>query len=208
MRRIIIGLGCSYLFCGFLHAENLGVIGHTFPIHEESLLTVILKRLEEAEKSGKLDVMNKEFASKAKDSAQHPRPVENLARATMPRTRIHDPSLHVKDDVVDHEGRLIAKAGTIINPLDTLSWGEPLLFLDGRDDEQVAWGLRQVGKITLTGGAPLQLEERVGRPIYFDQGGTITRRFDIRALPARVSQAGNRLKVEEIVLETEKTGRN
>jgi conjugal transfer pilus assembly protein TraW len=35
---------------------------------------------------------------------------------------------------------------------------------------------------------------------YFDQGGKLIKKFGITQVPARVSQDGNRLKVEELLL--------
>ena len=207
--RTLWGLALTALsFVTTLHAKNLGVHAQTFPIAEASLLDVMLERLHLAKASGALDTLNKEFVERVKESALNPQPVSGLIRATFPRTVLHDPSLHITQDVKDHEGRLIAGKGTIINPLDTLSWGEPLLLVDARDEEQVAWAQKELGKITLVGGSSLQLEESLNRPVYFDQGGTITRRFGIRAVPARVSQAGNRLKIEEIALVSNPTVKN
>ncbi len=41
---------------------------------------------------------------------------------------------------------------------------------------------------------------RVMVPVYYDQQGTLTRRFGIRQVPALVSQEGSRLRIDEVVL--------
>lgn len=53
-------------------------------------------------------------------------------------------------------------------------------------------------KIILTGGRPLELEREVGNPIYFDQFGELTNKFNIAHVPAIVEQDGKYLKVTEI----------
>mgnify|MGYP003553158158 FL=1 len=53
-------------------------------------------------------------------------------------------------------------------------------------------------RIILTGGRPLELEREVGNPIYFDQFGELTGRFNIAHVPAIVEQDGKYLKVTEI----------
>ena len=64
------------------------------------------------------------------------------------------------------------------------------------DITQVA--ARDDSKIILTGGKPLELESEVGHPVYFDQFGELTSRFNIAHVPAIVEQDGKYLKVTEI----------
>jgi conjugal transfer pilus assembly protein TraW len=59
-------------------------------------------------------------------------------------------------------------------------------------------------KIILTGGRPLELEREVGNPIYFDQFGELTGRFNIAHVPAIVEQDGKYLKVTELNIDINK----
>ena len=88
------------------------------------------------------------------------------------------------------------------NPLDSVALRVPLLFLDGDDPAQIAWALRQDpnAKLILVKGAPLELMKARQRRFYFDQGGNLTEKFGIRAVPARVRQNGRVLEVSEIAL--------
>lgn len=181
-------------------AKSLGKHGTVFAIKEESLLDVIEARLMSAQKEGKIQKLNQEFAARVQESALNPKPLEGISKAVMARAFYYDPSLHMEQDIKDHEGRLIARKGTVLNPLDYLSWGDPLLIIDGRDEEQLEWSLTQQGKIVFVAGSSIEAERRVKRPIYFDQAGKITSKFSIRCVPARVSQSGKRLKIEELVL--------
>ncbi|MFN7365596.1 MAG: type-F conjugative transfer system protein TraW [Alphaproteobacteria bacterium] len=199
MRRSFVFLFLTIPFMD-ADAKSLGKQGAVFPIKEESLIDVIQSRLMAAQKEGKIEKLNQEFAKRVKESALNPKPVEGLSKATFPRSFYYDPSLRIEQDIKDHEGRFIAKKGTVLNPLDYLSWGEPLLLIDGLDEEQLQWSLTQKGKVVFVSGSSIEAEGRLKRPIYFDQAGKITSKFSIRCVPARISQSGKRLKIEELVL--------
>jgi conjugal transfer pilus assembly protein TraW len=199
MRRSFVFLFLTIPFMD-ADAKSLGKQGAVFPIKEESLIDVIQSRLMAAQKEGKIEKLNQEFAKRVKESALNPKPVEGLSKATFPRSFYYDPSLRIEQDIKDHEGRFIAKKGTVLNPLDYLSWGEPLLLIDGLDEEQLQWSLTQKGKVVFVAGSSIEAEGRLKRPIYFDQAGKITSKFSIRCVPARISQSGKRLKIEELVL--------
>ena len=64
----------------------------------------------------------------------------------------------------------------------------------------VVWAAQQPGKIILVKGAPLALEKQYHRWFYFDQAGLLTRKFAITQVPARITQFGKMLKIEEIKL--------
>ena len=49
-------------------------------------------------------------------------------------------------------------------------------------------------------GAPLELMKARQRRFYFDQGGKLTQKFGIKAVPARVRQSGRMLEISEIAL--------
>ena len=181
-----------------LDIEDFGTRGHTFSIQEKSLLKVIEERLEAAEKSGKLWGMQRQFQKKVKHSVSNPRPVSGLSRTEQERTFFFDPSIENKKDIKDHLGRLVIPKGAKANPLETLSWGDPFLFIDGSDEEQVNWAKTQVGKIILIKGKPLSLSKETGRWFYFDQGGALVRKLGIKQVPAKVSQEGLKLKIEEM----------
>jgi conjugal transfer pilus assembly protein TraW len=61
---------------------------------------------------------------------------------------------------------------------------------------------RYAGRIKpiLTGGSYLDLMKDWRVPVYYDQSGTLTRRFGIRQVPALVSQDGLRLRIDELGL--------
>src|SRR5690606_20754021 len=146
---------------------------------------------------------------KTRERLNRPEPVENVRKTVNPRSFAYDPSIRVSDDLKDHEGRIFHHKGTNVNPLETRSLPRPLLFVAGDDEGQVAWALQQFKqsnadakpKIILVKGAPFALSDKLGFPIYFDQSGTLTKKFRITQVPARVSQKEKILWVEEVCYE-------
>jgi len=185
-------------------AQDLGVVGPVYPIAEPSLLDVILNQLHQAQKNGVLSRLQREAEQRARRGIEQPAAVPGVTRTTRPRTFYFDPSIVVPYAVTDVEGRVIVAPGTMVNPLDTVALSQPLVFLDGRDAEQVARA-REIldarggrAKVILTGGSYLDLMRRWKRPVFFDQQGAITEKLGIRHVPAIVSQEGKRLRIDEI----------
>jgi len=183
--------------------KDFGVVGTTFEIKEEDLLEVIEKKLQQMSVDGSLETHQKQMADKAQEKIKRPNPVEGIQHTTKPRSFLYDPSLTVPYDLKDHEGRVFHAKGTKVNPLDFKSLSKPLLFIDGDEKAQVEWAMEQepLAQIILTGGSPFELMEKLDRPIYFDQGGTLTKKLGIVQVPARVTQQDKTLLIEEILLD-------
>jgi len=79
-----------------------------------------------------------------------------------------------------------------------------LLFVDGRREAEIAWALSHDGpaKIVLLAGRPLELMRRHRRPFFFDQGGRLAARFSLRFTPSLVEQAGSRLRITEVPVQS------
>jgi conjugal transfer pilus assembly protein TraW len=184
-----------------LHAKDLGVYGETFPIAEENLLEVIRKKLANMEADGSLAQVQKKIAQKAREKILKPSPLKGLIKTKTPRHWTYDPSMTIESNIKDHKGNFIASKGDVINPLDRVSWGAPLLFLDGDDHEQVAWAKTQhvLSKWVLVKGSPVDLEEKLKHPVYFDQAGVLVNKFGIQQVPCRISQKDRKLLVEELI---------
>lgn len=178
--------------------QDFGTRGKVFPIKEESLLVEITRKLKVAKEDGSLEKLQNEFTQKVKDKINRPNPVANVKRAKENRSWTYNPTYRQDKDIKDGRGNIIVRAGTTVNALDTMSWGEPIIFIDGDDKEQVAFAKKQKGKITLTRGAPLELANNIGRRVYFDQGGILCAKFKIENVPAKVEQEGNLLRVSEV----------
>jgi conjugal transfer pilus assembly protein TraW len=179
-------------------------LGPTAPIIEVDLRDAIMKTLKQKEASGEIARLQKEAAERGRRSIEEPNPVEGLKRTETPRTFYLDPTFTQPTTIKDHLGRVIAAAGTIVNPLEYVTLRTRMLFFDGRDPAQVktAFSLiendREGLKPVLVGGKYIELMRNRKVRLYFDQGGSLVRRFGIKQVPAIVSQEGYRMRVDEI----------
>jgi len=185
-------------------AGRAEVLGPLYPIAEPDMLEQIEARLRAMERSGELQRLTQEGQQRAIRSAQYPKAVEGVGKSIANRTYTFDPSVRVPRDVTDDRGRVLVKAGTVVNPLDYVSMGRWLVFFDGRDAGQVALAHRlgeQYGwaiKPVLVAGGPLDISRRWKRQVYFDQGGFLVQRLGIRNVPALVTQQGKVLRIDEL----------
>ena len=189
-------------------ARDYGQQGAVWPVVEPDLLAQIHARLTRLEKTGETARLNEELKRRTIARVNRPEPVAGIGSAAATRSWRFDPTITVERDIADDKGRVIIAAGTRVNPLDTVPLRAPLVFLDGDDPAQLAWAVRRFSptraKLILVRGAPLELMKARQRRFYFDQGGKLTKRFGIRAVPARVRQQGRLLAVSEIALPAKK----
>ena len=186
------------------HAQHLGVIGPVYPIAEPSLLALIQSKLRELAADGGLERLQRESQARIRRQIEDPSPVAGISRTATARTFHFDPSIEVPYPISDADGRLIVAPGTRVNPLDVVSLSRPLFFFDARDAEQVERARRELAehrgqvKLILTGGSYLDLMRRWKQTVYYDQQGLLTTRLGIRQVPARVTQDGRRLRIDEL----------
>lgn len=193
MARFLILL----LICSTLHAKDFGIVGHAFPIIEQDIVEYIRERLSAItpEEQEKILKITKERI----ESIKAPRPI-NLPKARANRTFYFDPSITANEDIKDLDGVVIISKGTRYNPLEHVSLRNDLLFFDATQEAHLTWAELSQGQWILTNGRPIDLEEERCFPVYFDQEGSLSKKLGIRAIPARVSQDGTSLKIEEIQL--------
>ncbi len=182
-------------------ARELGTHGVIYPIEEEDPLILIQQKLKGMEERGELERHNQELQKKTKTAIERPKPVDGMTRASKNRVFYYDPTYVVSEDIKDHKGQIIHKKGTKINPLQTVSLSQSLLFFDGDNEEQVAFAKKNLKensvKLILVNGAPLALSDEWSVPVYFDQGGLLTKKLGIQHVPSLVQQEGLRLRIEE-----------
>lgn len=186
-------------FCGSVSCKDFGIRGQTFPIEEESFLDFLARTLNAKDATQKMEKVRADLI----ENFQNPSPVKGLKETEKFRSFLVDPSFEVKKDIKDREGKVLVKAGTVINPLKQVSISSNLIFFDGSNEKHLVWARQQTGdcKWILVKGKPIELEEQEKRAVYFDQNGIYTSRFLIEHVPSRVSQKGNLLLIEEMVLE-------
>lgn len=187
-------------------AGDLGTHGQTFDIAERDILEMISEQLKRAEASGRMGQLQDEFKRRVQAKVERPNPVPGLVRTVEPRSWLFDPSIILPQDFSDHRGRVFARAGQRINPLERLpGFDRILIFLDGDDAAQVDWAvgqLREGGehrvRLILTKGAPMELMRRRRVQFYFDQEAKLSTHFGIRQVPARVEKDGDKLRISEV----------
>ena len=186
-------------------ADDLGVIGPTYPISEPHLLQWISQRLREKERSGELVRLQEQTRTRAVESVRNPPPLAGISAATSTSTHYIDPTFTLSEPVRDDKGRTLFPTGTRKNPLEVVALSRHLLFFDARDSRQVDGARKLIdryrGKVKpiLVGGSYLQLMQRWRVPVYYDQRGTLVRQLGITQVPALVSQEGMRLRVDVLV---------
>ncbi|MEF9943429.1 MAG: type-F conjugative transfer system protein TraW [Burkholderiaceae bacterium] len=208
MNRLLCGAAVALFMAAASPAlaGDLGTHGQTFDIAERDILEMISEQLKRAEASGRMGQLQDEFKRRVQAKVERPNPVPGLVRTVEPRSWLFDPSIIVPQDFSDHRGRVFARAGQRINPLERLpGFDRVLIFLDGDDAAQVDWAvgqLREGGehrvRLILTKGAPMELMRRRRVQFYFDQEAKLSTHFGIRQVPARVEKDGDKLRISEI----------
>lgn len=208
MNRLLCGAAAALFMAAASSAlaGDLGTHGQTFDIAERDILEMISEQLKRAEASGRMGQLQDEFKRRVQAKVERPNPVPGLVRTVEPRSWLFDPSIIVPQDFSDHRGRVFARAGQRINPLERLpGFDRILIFLDGDDAAQVDWAvgqLREGGehrvRLILTKGAPMELMRRRRVQFYFDQEAKLSTHFGIRQVPARVEKDGDKLRISEV----------
>jgi conjugal transfer pilus assembly protein TraW len=189
---------------GLAHAEDLGVIGKTYDIAERDLIEFMKDKLRHMEKTGELAKRQTEYKNRVMSGIEHPKPIPGIQATETANTHYYDPSIVTDKDIADATGKILYPRGTRVNPLDYIGWNKYLLFVDARDAKQLEFSKRITAasdrsvKLVLVAGAPLELMRKWKMPVYFDQGGKLTRRFAITQVPAIVRQEGKRLRIDEL----------
>ena len=173
-----------------------------YPIEEQDPIVLIQSKLKRMEERGELQRYNQELQKKTKVAIERPKPVEGITKARESRVVYYDPTYEVLEDIKDHTGHVFYKKGTKINPLETVTLSQELLFFDGDDEEQMAFAREKLKerpvKLILVKGAPLTLSEQLKVPVFFDQAGLLTKKLGIDHVPALVTQDNLLLRIEEI----------
>lgn len=198
------------VMAGSASAKDLGTWGDLYPIQEQDMLIFIQQRLKSMEVDGSLAREQNAVQERVKAHILRPLPVTGLRLANKNETHYIDPTFIVDKDVADGRGVVFAHKGDKINPLEHMSFREALYFIDGDDNRQIDWMKQQkpdtiISKIILVNGNIKRSGESLNAQIYFDQNGTLSRKFLLFAVPARVTVAddGKRLRIDTFALEGE-----
>lgn len=205
---VLLMLGVSLA----LQAKDMGTWGELYPIAEQDMVATIHNRLKAMEASGELAREQEAFKQRVIANSLRPKAVEGLTVAQENTTHYIDPSITVGEDLADHQGRVFARKGQVVNPLDTVPFNDTLYFIDGDNPAQLAWMKAQQPptlqyRIILVNGDIRDTTQALDTRIYFDQNGMLSQKFALNAIPARVTLAedGRRLQVDTIALDGKET---
>jgi conjugal transfer pilus assembly protein TraW len=184
------------------YADNLGVIGTVFPITETDFLQYIQQKLQSMKDSGQITELQNDFSKQVQSSTIRPHPVAGLSETTTKRLFYFDPTIVVLKDIVTPTGIVIAKAGKRFNPLTMMTFNETLVFINADSQDEMNWLTQNLKyfnhpKIVLVQGNIKDTGKIFNQPIYFDQLGTLTKKFNITHVPAVVMQSGLKLAIME-----------
>lgn len=189
---------------GTANAKDFGVIGNIYPIVEPDFLEQIQTNLKKAEEKGQIKALQQEMKNKTIENTNRLKPVLNITKTEINRVWYYDPTVFLNEDLKNQNGRIFYKAGSKINPLETISLSKALIFIDGDDEKQVKWAINQSqtrkAKIILIKGRIIDLMKLHKIRFYFDQNGSITKKLGIKFVPAIVEQKEKLLKVSEVAL--------
>lgn len=188
-------------------AVDLGRFGKTYAIGEPDFLEEIQAIARQKVESGEWQRLMLDAQGRARQNLENPPAVDGIRTARADRTRRFDPSITLAADVLDADGRVLFPAGTTVHPADVAPFPGALLLMNGREKAQQAVARRLIArwgsqlKVILVDGSPPKLMRDWQRPVYYDQGGAISRRFQVEFVPALIHQAkaaDRFLTIEEI----------
>lgn len=204
--KILICFFIFFNFSNLLFAKDLGVRGPVYEIAEENLLLVIQRKFQEMQQNDQWAKIQQSIQDKAAEQIKAPEAVKGLTSAKQSRRWSYDPTWTLSQPIYDLKGRLIAKEGQKINPLDFIPLTEILVFIDATIEKEIQYLERMLFseekevKVIFVNGSVADCVKRLNSPIYFDQKGQITTRWGIKHTPAIVRQQGKVLALEEIAL--------
>lgn len=207
--RPMFKLACAsfscVLFCALpLSAKEFGTYGALFPIHEQDVLELITSGFQAMEDDGRLDTIKEDAQDLVESRVERPRG-RVLPNATVARAFTVDLTMTLDRDLADHKGRVFARAGTRVNPLEYSRFSKRIVMIDGDNPDQVAFALSEGNEldtlIVLTSGPSLELMRKHGRRFWFDMDAQMSTKFGITALPSVITREDPMMRVEEIPLE-------
>lgn len=194
---------CAALSACFGYGKDFGEYGQTFPISEENFLEYLLREFERKSPE-EIQALQEKVSQEIKDNLTRPSRVQGLQVCSEERSFLYDPTVTLNKSLFDTNGQVVVAAGTRVNPLDTVSLPQEMIFFDAEDKQQLDWAHKnKSAKWILIGGSPLELEEEEGRPVFFDQYGVLCKKLGIQQIPAVVTQEGRMLRVSEVICDTE-----
>jgi conjugal transfer pilus assembly protein TraW len=138
------------------HLDKLPLIakhGQTVAIAERNLMEVIAERLAAIDWEEKKKKAIERFWSHQEFFDLPPPPKD--------RVRMIDMRVKVPQDVLTPDGKVIAKAGDVLNPLEKISFKQALIIFDATSNAQIDWAKTAVENAARNGLMPVLIATKL-----------------------------------------------
>jgi len=140
----------------------------------------------------------------------------DLPHATKNRTRLIDLRVRVPSDVFTPDGKRIARAGDVLNPLEKIPFRQALIVFDAASPVQTEWAANTIATVSENGLVPVliatrlpdgeewktlqRIESETGLPLYL-LPPAMRQRFEIEYTPSLIQpHDGKSLEIREVKL--------
>ena len=192
--KLLISL---FIFFSSIYAlEELGTYGATHTIKEENFMDVVEEKAK--------DLNSTLLIEQLKNSKNKYLQVNSLIpTCENTRTREFVPTFVVPADVILPNGKVIARAGTVMNTLDIMKKNHItidryMMFIDVDDSVQVqlSYMYKNQGNVFVVNGSIDEYESKTRVPT-FKADKQILEKFNVTCSPSLVIQKGNKLVIYE-----------
>lgn len=141
----ILMLGIYFLFgkSNKVEAKDLGVHGRVWNIEEKDIVSYIKSQITDE----KAEEIQKDFIRRSKNTINRPKSVNGISKTIKNKVHYYNPEITLTKDITDHNGNILHKKGTKINPLDYQPFTRQLVFIDGDDKSQVEYAVSLYKKV-------------------------------------------------------------
>lgn len=189
--------------CQKEEVNYLGCYGATFPVVEENMIDMLKNKLKKLQQSGGLEDLQEQWKKRIMAHIKTPKDVADITHARLKKSWRVDPTLVIEDDIKTPKGEVLAQKGDRINPLHFVRPLKGFLFIDGLDEKQILFSKDHLKgfDIVLVKGSPLDVQEKTGSTIFFDQGGFLTTHYGIKHVPAFLKIEKDDILIEEVPID-------
>ena len=164
------------------------------------MIVVLKRKLQFLEEAGQLDILKEQWKQKIKENFKRPKAVAGISKTVEARSFHHDPTLIIEHDIKTPKGDYLCRKGDKLNPLLVMKPEKGFLFINGDDVDQIEFSKQhlEMFDVVLVEGSPLDVETQLNVPVFFDQGGYLTKHYGIKQVPALLSVDHNLLLIREV----------
>ena len=172
------------------------IVGQTYPVKEQSALEEMHQRV------GKVDwtkMMRNVSVDDALNAMQR-----YLPRVTQAGSREYSPYYSLEQDITDKNGNTFYPKGFRYNPLDYFFMPGRVVVI-GSDEADLQWlssVIKSGDRVITAGGDPRKIQAKTGITAFM-YDPKMRERLGVEAVPAIVTQKGNRLVIKEMVIDAQ-----